>query len=106
MKRILSALAPSFLLALPLVLTAVHAAAQNATPQFAASVLRIDQMSTPSCPVLVKAAVRKLNGVVKVETSLEHKTATVEYDASKTNLAEIQRIIKQKVGFDSKVAGD
>jgi copper chaperone CopZ len=100
MKRNLCALASSFFLALP----ATPAAAQAVSAQFATSVLRIDQMSTPSCPALVKAAVRRLDGIAKVEVSLEHKTATVEYDASRTNLAEIQRVIKQKVGFDSKLA--
>jgi copper chaperone CopZ len=104
MKQILLALASSFFLALPLAFPALHASAQSAPPQLATSVLRIDEMSTPSCPALVKAAVRKLGGVMKVEASFEHRTATVEYDASKTSLAEIQRTIKHKAGFDSKVA--
>jgi periplasmic mercuric ion binding protein len=104
MKRILSALASSFFLALPLGLPALNASAQQGAAQFTTSVLRIDEMSTPSCPVLVKAALRRIDGVVKIETSLEHRTATIDYDASKTHLAEIQRVIKKKVGFDSKVA--
>jgi periplasmic mercuric ion binding protein len=103
MKSILCALASRFFLALPLALPATPAAAQAIPAPFTTSVLRIDQMSTPSCPALVKAAVRKLDGIAKVEVSLEHKTATVEYDASKTHVAEIQRAIKQKVGFDSKL---
>jgi copper chaperone CopZ len=100
MKSNLCTLVSSFLLAL----SATPAAAQAVTASVTTSVLRIDQMSTPSCPALVKAAVRKLDGIAKVEVNLEHKTATVEYDASKTNLAEVQRVIKQKVGFDSRLA--
>jgi copper chaperone CopZ len=94
------------LIALQLALAgaAFQSAAQSAAPQRSTSVLRIDEMSTPACPALVKAALRKLDGVVKVQASLEQRTATVEYDATKTDLAAIQRVIKQQAGFDSRVA--
>jgi len=79
--------------------------AQPVAPEAASqTVLRIDGMSTPACPGLVKSAVRRLAGIFKVDASLEHRTATVEFDAAKTSLAEIQRAIKQQVGFDSEVA--
>jgi copper chaperone CopZ len=99
MKNRLTPMVLSLLLALPL----APARADGAPTQTSTSVLRIDEMSTPACPVLVKAAVRKLDGIVKVEVSLDTHTATVNYDASKTTLAEIQRAIKQDVGFDAKV---
>jgi len=65
--------------------------------------LQILGMATPSCPALVKAAVGKMAGVEKVEASLKSKTATIVYRPDRTNPQKIRAVIKDQVGFDSKI---
>jgi periplasmic mercuric ion binding protein len=80
------------------------AQAQTATASASShTVLRIDGMSTPACPALVKSALRRLPGVRSVEASLAQRSATVEFDAAKTSVEEMRRAIKRDVGFDAEV---
>ncbi len=104
MKKILTPMALN--LALVAVLAAIVPQVRaQAAPSTASSqtVLRIDDMSTPACPVLVKSAVRRLAGIRRVDASLEDRSATVEFDAGKTSVEQIRRVIKRDVGFDSEV---
>jgi copper chaperone CopZ len=71
------------------------------TPAMSTRVLRIDDMSTPACPVRGRAAVRGLDGVQSVEAGLERHTATVTFDAGKTSPRAIQQVIKDRVGFEA-----
>ncbi len=42
----------------------------------------IENMTCASCPITVKTAMKKVDGVVSVDVDFEAKTATVMYDAS------------------------
>lgn len=57
---------------------------------------------TKNCPVLVKTALRKVNGILGVDASLESKTVEVTYLEDQTSPAAIQALIKDQVGFESK----
>jgi copper chaperone CopZ len=104
MRKILTPMALNLALVAVLAATVAQARAQAApSPASSQTVLRIDGISTPACPGLVKSAVRRLAGILKVDASLEHRSATVEFDAGKTSVEEIRRVIKQDVGFDSEV---
>lgn len=58
----------------------------------------VQGMTCATCPITVKAAVKKINGVHEVKTSLEEKSAVVEFDSKKVALKEIQKAI-EKVGY-------
>ena len=72
MRRILSSL-PIFL---PL-------SALAATPQTA--VLDIQNMTCSMCSITIHKALEKVPGVIEATVDYDHKTATVKYDADKTN---------------------
>ena len=92
----------ALVVALAAIVPQVHA--QTAAPSASSHmVLRIDGMSTPACPALVKSAVRRLTGIQNVDASLEHRSATVEFDPGKTSVEEIRRVIKRDVGLESEV---
>lgn len=54
-----------------------------------------------NCPVLVKAALERVDGVQHVEASFETKTVSVRYDEGVTTPAKIQAIIKDRTGFSA-----
>lgn len=54
----------------------------------------VQGMTCATCPVTVKAAVKKLKGINDVKTSLEEKNAVVDFDVQKTNSSEIKRAIE------------
>lgn len=54
-------------------------------------VLAVSQMTCATCPITVKKALRKVDGVTKVDVSFEKKQAVVTYDDAKTN---VERLIK------------
>lgn len=64
---------------------------------------RIPGMVTPSCPVLVRSAVRRIAGVTRVDASLETRSAEVEYIAGRTSPEAIGKVIKDKVGLDAEL---
>ncbi|MGH8586524.1 MAG: mercury resistance system periplasmic binding protein MerP [Gammaproteobacteria bacterium] len=49
--------------------------------------LRVDNMSCATCPPVVKKSLGRIDGVSRVEVSLEAKTAIVIYDDAKTDVA-------------------
>lgn len=65
--------------------------------------LSVSGMMTRTCPTLLKSAVRKIDGVKHVDASLETRSATIEYDETRTSLDEIQKTIKSKVGFSTRL---
>lgn len=65
--------------------------------------LNVTGMTSPTCPVLLKSAVRKINGVKNVAASLENNSATIEYDEKVTTLEKIQDTIAQQVGFGTDI---
>jgi mercuric ion binding protein len=75
-------------------LTAAAALVVSATSAWAAPrtvVLAVSQMTCSACPITVKKALRKVDGVTKVDVSLEKQQAVVTYDDTKTN---VERLIK------------
>jgi copper chaperone CopZ len=65
----------------------------------------IVDMATENCPVLVKTAVGKMEGIKSVEASNETKSATVEYYEAVTNPQEILKVIQEQAGFNAKIIG-
>ena len=45
----------------------------------------IEKMTCKTCPITVRKAMSKVDGVVKVTTNYEARTATAVFDPSKTN---------------------
>jgi periplasmic mercuric ion binding protein len=54
-----------------------------APPQTA--VLDVQNMTCPMCSVTIHKALEKVPGVIDAKVDYDHKTATVKYDADKTN---------------------
>jgi mercuric ion binding protein len=55
-------------------------------------------MTCPSCPVTIKAAIKKLQGINKIKASLEEKNVLVDFESQKTNVAKIKEAI-ESVGY-------
>lgn len=68
-----------------LLLAAMPLAALAATPQTA--VLDVQNMTCELCPVTVKKSLEKVAGVSQARIDFAKKTATVTFDADKTNAA-------------------
>ncbi len=49
--------------------------------------LHVDNMTCATCPPVVKKSLGRIEGVSRVEVSLEAKTAVVTYDDAKTDVA-------------------
>ena len=73
MKRLFTAIAAATLFTAPL-----FAATQTAT-------LKVPGMTCSACPITVKKALSRVEGVEKVEVSFEKKEAVVTFDDAKTN---------------------
>jgi copper chaperone CopZ len=65
----------------------------------------ITDMVTPNCPVLVKTALGKMDGIKRVEADVESKTATVEYYEAVTDPEAILEVIKEQAGFNATIVG-
>ena len=63
--------------------------------------LKVNGMLSPTCPALLRSAVKKIDGVKSIKASLENKSAVIEFDQSKTSLEKIQDEIAFKVGFST-----
>lgn len=53
--------------------------------------LAVDNMTCAACPITVKKAMSKVDGVTKVEVSYEKREAVVRFDDAKTNLQAIAK---------------
>lgn len=60
------------------------AEATQATAQFS-----VENMTCATCPISVKNAMKRVDGVKSVEVDFDTKIATVVYDPAKTTAAEI-----------------
>ncbi|HZK61130.1 MAG TPA: copper ion binding protein [Anaerovoracaceae bacterium] len=60
--------------------------------------IKIDGMSCGHCKASATKAISAINGVSKVEVSLENKQATVSYDSKKTTIDAIKSAIVE-AGF-------
>lgn len=61
----------------------------------------VDGMTCSACTITLKTEVKKLDGILSVEASVEQKSAIVKYDPKKTSADEINKKIKS-IGYKSK----
>lgn len=81
---------------LPLVRELVLAAAPAAVETKVA--IPVDGMTCAACPVAIKTALKKLDGVKSAEASREKKQAEVVYDESKVTAEQLAEAIN-KLGY-------
>ncbi len=60
-------------------------------------------MNCATCPVIVKTALNKLDGVESVQVSMADKTVRVEFDNEKVSEPELAETVTN-AGFPAKVA--
>ncbi|MCH9674355.1 MAG: cation transporter [Gammaproteobacteria bacterium] len=65
----------------------------------------IEKMTCATCPITVRAAMKRVDGVKAVDVDLDSKIATVTFDASVTSVSEIAGA-SSNVGFPATVAED
>lgn len=51
--------------------------------------LSVPDMSCPACPITVKKALSRVEGVGKIEVSLEKREAVVAFDDTKTSIRKL-----------------
>jgi mercuric ion binding protein len=64
--------------------------------------LSVPGMTCAACPITVKKALNKVEGVTKTEVSFEKKEATITYDDAKTSVNALLGAIKN-AGYPSSV---
>lgn len=83
---------------LAVLLICLPVSAFAASPRTA--VLDVQNMTCPMCPITIRKALEKVPGVVEAKVDFDHKTATVKYDADKTNPSALVRATTN-AGFPS-----
>ena len=84
----------------------VHAKPADQTQKNSQTVmLDVQNMTCGMCPITVKAALKKVDGVQSAKVDFDHKTAKVTFDPKKTN---IEALIKSttNVGYPSSLRTD
>lgn len=89
MKKLFSALA------LAAVIAPVWAATQTVT-------LSVPGMTCAACPITVKKAISKVDGVQKVEVSYEKRVAVVSFDDGRTSVQKLTKATED-AGYPSSV---
>jgi mercuric ion binding protein len=85
--------------------TAIVLAAAVSAPAWAATqtvTLSVPGMTCPACPITVKKALNKVDGVTRIEVSLEKKEAVVTFDDAKTTVEALTRAT-ENAGYPSSV---
>ncbi|MEO4163223.1 mercury resistance system periplasmic binding protein MerP [Acinetobacter baumannii] len=75
-------------------LTALALAATFAVPAWAATqtvTLSVPGMTCASCPITVKKAISKVEGVSKTDVSFDKRQAVVTFDDAKTNVQKLTK---------------
>nr|WP_048128899.1 MULTISPECIES: copper ion binding protein [unclassified Methanosarcina] len=57
--------------------------------------IKVEGMSCGHCVMRVKKAIEGLEGVKKVDVSLENKQAVVEFDEGKTDVKKIKAVVQE-----------
>lgn len=84
-------------------LAALCALSQSALAAPTTVVLSVPSMDCPVCPITVKAALNKVNGVSQTEVNFGKRQATVTFDDAKTNTAALTQATKD-AGYPSVVS--
>jgi periplasmic mercuric ion binding protein len=92
-----------FVMFMSTVVGQAHAAPPEPAAKKQVVTLAVEGMATPTCPVLVRKALNKVEGVTRVEASLETKSADVEFVQDRVTVDAIRKIIKDQVGFETRV---
>jgi mercuric ion binding protein len=92
MKKLLALAAALSMLASP-----VWAALQTVT-------LAVPGMTCPVCPITVKKALTRVDGVTKTEVNFDKRQAVVTYDDAKTNVETLTKATAD-AGYPSTVEG-
>ncbi|ANC83701.1 MULTISPECIES: mercury resistance system periplasmic binding protein MerP [Pseudomonas] len=90
MRKLLASLALATLVATP-----VWAAIQTVT-------LSVPGMTCAACPITVKKALTKVDGVTKAEVNFENREAVVTFDDTKTNAPALTKATED-AGYPSSV---
>lgn len=90
MRKLLASLALATLVATP-----VWAAMQTIT-------LAVPGMTCAACPITVKKALTKVEGVTKAEVSFEKREAIVTFDDTKTNALALKKATED-AGYPSNI---
>jgi mercuric ion binding protein len=80
-------------------------AAAFSAPAFAATktvILSVSGMTCAACPIMVKKALTKVEGVQTAEVSYEKKEAVVTYDDAKTSVEALAKAT-EAAGYPSQV---
>ena len=86
-------------------LTVLALSAALSTPTWAAMqtvTLSVPGMTCASCPITVKKALNKVEGVEHIEVNLEKKEAVVTFDDAKTQVEALLEAIKN-AGYPSSI---
>lgn len=86
-------------------LTALALAATFAAPAWAATqtvTLSVPGMSCATCPITVKMAISRIEGVDKVDVTFEPREAVVTFDDTKTSVHELIKATTD-VGYPSEL---
>lgn len=65
----------------------------------------VRKMTCALCPITVRKAMERLDGVSRVEVDFEHKSVTVTFDDGRTTVAEIA-LASTNAGYPATPAGD
>lgn len=65
--------------------------------------LSVEGMTSNACPVILRSAVKHLDGVKRVDASLEGHSANVEFDEKLVSIEKIQETIEYQAGFTTYV---
>ena len=87
---------------LAVLLICLPVSALAATPQTA--VLDVQNMTCSMCSITIHKALEKVPGVIEATVDYDHKTATVKYDADKTNPSALVKATTN-AGFPSTLHG-
>jgi periplasmic mercuric ion binding protein len=90
MKKLVTVIALALAFSLP-----VWAATKTVT-------LSVPGMTCAACPITVKKALNKVEGVIKTEVSLEKKETVVTFDDAKTNVETLTKATTN-AGYPSSV---
>lgn len=82
---------------------ATRAAEPAGTARTSIARFAIRGMVSKSCPALLKAAVSRIPGVVRVEADAETRLASVEYRDGSTTPEQIRKVIEDRTGFDAEL---
>jgi mercuric transport protein len=67
--------------------------------------LKVDGMKCRMCPLTIKTALKKLNGVVDADVSYKDKEAKVRYDDGKVTVNEIIKSIENAGNYKATLLG-